>query len=151
MKMKHRFEIKESVVSILSSFRQVTGNERGGVLTGSIISDDTYRVSNVSEPCLFLNASDRCSYIRDASKANKFIKEDFEKSEHTRVYSGEWHTHPEDEPTPSSVDLNSIKEIYQKSELVIDGVVLVIVGLKSNYYGFYNGVRIKRITVEIVQ
>ena len=151
MKMKHRFEIKESVVSILSSFRQVTGNERGGVLTGSIISDDTYRVSNVSEPCLFLNASDRCSYIRDASKANKFIKEDFEKSEHTRVYIGEWHTHPEDEPTPSSVDLNSIKEIYQKSELVIDGVVLVIVGLKSNYYGFYNVVRIKRITVEIVQ
>lgn len=88
--------------------------------------------------------------MRDAFKANEFIKEDFEKSDHTRIYIGEWHTHPENNPRPSSVDIDSIIEIYNKSEIVTDGVILIIVGTKSNYYGFYDGKSMKETSITIV-
>lgn len=144
------FEIKESVLERFQTYRQTYGNEVGGVLTGSIISDDRYRLSNVSEPCTEFNTSNRYCCIRDAAKANDFIKKEFEVSNHTRVYMGEWHTHPENHPTPSVIDINSIIEIYNKSEIVIAGVVLVIVGLKSNYYGFYDGCSMRKVSVTFV-
>jgi hypothetical protein bacD2_22117 len=143
-------EIKESVIAQLKTFCQVYGNEVGGVLTGSIISDNIYRISNVSDPCAVIELSSRCRFVRDAGKANDFIKSDFKGSEHTRVYVGEWHTHPEDNPQPSSVDIKSVREIYKKSDIVLNGVFLIIVGLKSNYYGFYDGKSMIEINVTIV-
>lgn len=143
-------EIKESVVERLKEYCQTKGNEIGGILTGSIISDNKYRVSNVSEPCTELKMSNRYSCIRDALIANNFIYEDFEVSDHTRIYIGEWHTHPEDHPMPSAVDINSIAEIYNKSDIVIDGVILIIVGLNTNYYGFYDGKTMQKVEVKII-
>ena len=143
-------EVKESVINQLRTHCQVDSDEIGGVLTGSITSENRLRISNVSEPCPILNLSNRCACIRDASRANKFIQEDFERSDHTRIYLGEWHTHPENDPHPSSVDIESIIEIYNKSDIVIDGDVLVIVGLKSNYYGFYDGKSMKEKSITIV-
>lgn len=144
------FEIKESVIEQLRTYCQTDGNEVGGILTGSVISDNIYRISNVSEPCIAFNSSNKYRFVRDAAQANTFIKEDFELSDHTRVYVGEWHTHPEDNPHPSSVDIESIIEIYTKSNIVIGGVFLVIVGLKTNYYGFYDGHSLKTPNVRIV-
>lgn len=94
--------------------------------------------------------SNRYSCIRDALIANNFIYEDFEVSDHTRIYIGEWHTHPEDHPMPSAVDINSIAEIYNKSDIVIDGVILIIVGLNTNYYGFYDGKTMQKVEVKII-
>lgn len=43
-------------------------------------------------------------------------------------YLGDWHTHPEDTPTPSSRDLDSIGEIAQQSTHHLSGFLLCIVG-----------------------
>ncbi|MHC2276473.1 integrative and conjugative element protein (TIGR02256 family) [Bradyrhizobium diazoefficiens] len=43
-------------------------------------------------------------------------------------YVGDWHTHPEDVPTPSSDDLSSIAELVRRSTHHLPGFLLVIVG-----------------------
>ena len=43
-------------------------------------------------------------------------------------YVGDWHTHPEDKPTPSSDDLTSISEVVRRSTHHLPGFLLMIVG-----------------------
>lgn len=43
-------------------------------------------------------------------------------------YLGDWHTHPEDEPTPSGKDLTSIASIVHESTHHLPGFLLCIVG-----------------------
>lgn len=45
-------------------------------------------------------------------------------------YVGDWHTHPEDVPTPSSDDLLSIAEVVRRSTHHLPGFLLLIVGRK---------------------
>lgn len=58
-------------------------------------------------------------------------------SEQTEIYSrhrlglhfiGDWHTHPEDIPSPSRTDISSIQDAFSKSSHSLSGFVLVIVG-----------------------
>ena len=75
------------------------GPEDVGVIFGSIIDEDNIRINKLSETCALQRTKYKC--ILDASLANQVIKEEFEKSNHTRVFVGEWHTHPEEYPQPS--------------------------------------------------
>lgn len=43
-------------------------------------------------------------------------------------YVGDWHTHPEDIPTPSTDDLTSIGEVVRRSTHHLPGFLLLIVG-----------------------
>ncbi len=43
-------------------------------------------------------------------------------------YVGDWHTHPEDTPTPSPDDLTSIAEVVRRSTHHLPGFLLMIVG-----------------------
>lgn len=131
----------------LLSFRQTKGYELGGVFTGSELGSNYYRIGKISDPCVVCDSSSKYGCIRDATSANDFIQNDFEISNHSRYYLGEWHTHPEECPIPSSTDLESIKEVYFNSHLAINGVFLIIVGLKNNYYVFYDGENYHEINV----
>lgn len=82
--------------------------------------------------------------------ANHFIEEDYNLSEHTRFYIGEWHTHPEDNPTPSAIDYNSIKDNYQTASLVVPFLLMIIVGTKSFHISIYNGDKFVKVEPEVV-
>ena len=43
-------------------------------------------------------------------------------------YLGDWHTHPEREPSPSSWDLESMEDCFKKSRHQLKAFVMVIVG-----------------------
>ncbi|TFZ62066.1 hypothetical protein E4631_25605 [Hymenobacter sp. UV11] len=49
------------------------------------------------------------------------------------VYIGEWHTHPESHPTPSSTDIEMIRRQYQNKGRNTDFLLLVIQGTVSRY------------------
>ena len=125
-------------------YAQHEGDELCGVLTGSQIDERTFRVSKVSPPCVARNS--RCGCERDAVKANTFIKKDYEASEHTRVYIGEWHTHPESLPTPSGNDYNSIINNYTSADLAVSFIVMIIVGTESIYTSVYDGKAFRIVT-----
>jgi integrative and conjugative element protein (TIGR02256 family) len=43
-------------------------------------------------------------------------------------YIGDWHTHPEKHPTPSSTDIHKALEIFKKSQHELNAMLMVIVG-----------------------
>ena len=133
----YQFEIKQEVVEALQNNAQHNGNEMCGVLTGVQVGNNCYRICKVSPPCVKRNTRYGCE--RDAVTANRFIEEDYKNSEHTRFYIGEWHTHPENIPTPSTIDYRSIKENFQTASLVVPFLIMIIVGIQSSYICVYNG------------
>ena len=135
--MNYKFEIKEEVIEQLKGYAQHEGNELCGVLTGSQIDDNTFRISKVSPPCVAQNSRHGCE--RDAAKANEFISQDYEDSEHTRVYVGEWHTHPESNPSPSPTDVASIIQNFSSAISAVPFLMMIIVGTKSIYSSIYTG------------
>ena len=145
-----RFEITQEVIEYLSGQAQKSGNEQAGILIGSEIGDHAYRVNKASEPCGIKQKASKIGCVRNAKKANERIATEFEKSNGTRVYLGEWHTHPEEFPTPSYVDTNSIKNIIETGDIPIEGVFMIIVGLKRLYYGFHYNGKLYNINPEIV-
>lgn len=130
-------EISESVVLTMKSYRQFSGNELGGILLGSVINNKKIRINKISPPLMV--DSSTSSIIRDAEKANAFIKQEFEESNHTRIYVGEWHTHPENIPTSSIADRLSIERIYRDSDIVLNIVLMAIIGREEIYWSYYNG------------
>ena len=147
---EYLFEIKETVLEELQTHIQTDGVELAGVLTGSIINDKHYRICKISPVCSQYTTSSRTSCQRNAQIANEFILSDFEESNHKRIYIGEWHTHPEDTPTPSGIDINSIATLAQQGHDNLVGLFLIIIGRKSIYYGIHDGISLHRITPIII-
>lgn len=141
--------ITTECIELLMSKNQVGGREDCGLLFASQISDDCLRINSVSSFCVVQTSASKCSCKLDTEKANAVVVEEFEKSNHTRFYIGEWHTHPEDNPTPSIQDINSIKKSYQRNELVIPNLLfMAIVGMKSICWKTYNGSKICNVVLD---
>jgi len=70
----------------------------------------------------------RTSYSADRAAEQREIVE-----RHTRGlhFIGDWHTHPETRPSPSSQDDHSIAECFARSTHGLNAFVLVIVGIAA--------------------
>lgn len=135
-------------VEVLTSKIQHNENEDCGLLFASQVSKDSIRINSISESCSIQDEAQRCSCILDIEKANTAISEEFEKSNHTRFYIGEWHTHPEDFPTPSLRDYKSLKESYHKNIVVVPNIILMaIVGRKAICWKMFDGNAIRDIVI----
>ena len=85
----------------------------------------------IVEDCTGPRRSDRRTrnaFRPDRRAERQEIEERFEQGLH---FIGDWHTHPEDYPQPSSLDLHSVSEMFVKSNHALNGFVLVIVGRKE--------------------
>lgn len=63
----------------------------------------------------------------------------FYKEDPKKYYVGEWHTHPQSLPVPSSTDYNAMVEITNHADVAIKNPVLLIVGYRNKLVdlGFY--------------
>ena len=136
-------------MNALRDYKQTKGLERAGVLVGVVLGDNRYRITKVS-PSITSKGSTRTGCKRDADLANTYIQEQYELSEHTCIYLGEWHTHPEPHPKPSGVDVSSVIEIAYLPDIKLPFVVLCIVGLESIYWGCAINGQMEKITVNII-
>lgn len=149
--IKTYIEVTQECVDAIKGHIQITGNEDCGILMGSIITENLIRVNKISDSLSKKQSSKTCCCELDRAKANAFITTDYERSNHTRVYIGEWHTHPEDFPSPSTVDVSSIKNSFKRNELPFkDCILMVIIGRKEIYWGLYNGSVLKKMTPRVV-
>lgn len=141
-----KIEITSECEEALMTKIQLNQNEDCGILFASQISDNCIRVNSISNSCSINYLARKNSCSLDIKKANDFIIEEYEKSNHTRFYIGEWHTHPEDNPHPSFRDIRSLKESYKKNHLVISNLILMaIVGRHSICWKMFDGVNLKNI------
>lgn len=82
------------------------------------------RVVRVTGP----NAADKRGWTwfrPNLRKQNVEIQQLFQEGLH---FVGDWHTHPEREPTPSSWDTESMKDCFKKSRHQLKAFLMVIVG-----------------------
>ncbi len=115
--------------------RQVRNNshEAGGILLGQVRESVIYllKASYPNEK----DTSHRTGFNRDKFSAQLIINHEFINSGKKTIYLGEWHTHPEKNPKPSSRDMSMIKSQFKANKLNEDFTLLLILGIKSIFIG----------------
>ncbi|QIG88513.1 hypothetical protein G6R40_02490 [Chryseobacterium sp. POL2] len=131
--------IYSEVILVFKKYKQEANNknESGGVLSGFYLDEYSYRITDASVPTE-LDRSGKYFFNRAKGSAQSFISKLFKKSKGRKIYLGEWHTHPEDIPTPSYLDIRSIKKQIKTVNLNTSRIFLVIVGRKKTYLGIYD-------------
>jgi integrative and conjugative element protein (TIGR02256 family) len=120
----------ENAEATLLSFRQMDSNakEAGGMLLGRMIDNCFDIVIDEATTPLSTDKRGRFFFFRGRKEAQKLINDVWFKSGATRIYLGEWHTHPEDDPTPSGEDLDNWRRIVSKAIYEQESLLFVIVG-----------------------
>lgn len=126
-------QFSRNVIDVLQGFRQGDNEskESGGILLGRILLNETdFIVDRVSTPTQDDKAT-RFSFFRPVKLAQKLVIKVWRKSSGTLNYLGEWHTHPEDTPAPSSADITNWQSIWCRSKTDTDEIFFVIVGRQA--------------------
>ncbi|ROH97913.1 Mov34/MPN/PAD-1 family protein [Chryseobacterium daecheongense] len=141
--MNFKFEnikitIDESLLDIFNEYIQddQKKNEAGGILTG-LIYKDMVEVCNCSVPSSHDRRS-RYNFVRSKIAAQEFLINRFKISDGREIYLGEWHTHPEQYPTPSYCDIVSFKKTIKTNKFYSELFFMIIVGTKGYYLAIYN-------------
>lgn len=124
----------------VNDYRQMKrkDNESGGILIGEY-RDDHLRITGLTKPG-FLDIQNRCFFDRKSPHHQSDAFQCWVKSNHTQTWIGEWHTHPEDHPQPSSIDIGNWKEKLPNRHMV-----LLIQGRVSRWCGLWTGVELVKL------
>ena len=88
--------------------------ESGGILVGLFDAKlDAIRITDMSFP-FPTDQRSRFRFSRKSEGHQEFMDDLWEKSERTKSYFGEWHTHDQDNPVPSLTDRNTWKRISKQ-------------------------------------
>lgn len=125
--------LTKKVVKDLTRFTQTRSSdpESGGILLGrELVDSSDIVIDKITEPTREDKRS-RFSFFRTKKTAQKKVDRLWKKSRGTCVYLGEWHTHPEDFPTPSgTIDLPEWARIAKEAHFEQDFLLFLIVGRK---------------------
>lgn len=130
-------ELAPSALVVLAEYRQkhFWAREAGGQLFAEI-EDKQVRVVRAGRPKA-LDLRSRFGFAPHRPSEQREINANFGDGLH---YVGDWHTHPEDSPTPSLTDASSINECVLQSKHQLTGFLLLIVGRLPFPDGLYLGV-----------
>ena len=119
--------------------------EAGGILIGHDLEDNNFSITDISIPSVY-DKSSRFNFTRSKKNAQQILNKLFKESKGKKIYLGEWHTHPEDYPTPSPLDSKSIVERMQRDVLNSEIIFMIIIGRKGLYitYVEMNGIKTKK-------
>ena len=124
------FEISPAALDALLSHRQVGSrqNESGGVLLGRLIKGSSDIVVDAVTKPTRVDKQSRFRFFRSAEPAQAAVNAAWAASGGTKIYLGEWHTHPEDVPRPSGVDLRDWRRVAKQARFEQDALFFTIVG-----------------------
>lgn len=129
-------QFDQNVLDIFESYKQknIWEKESGGQLFCRIFSRKIV-VMEATKPD-FSSRRSRFAFRPNRDREQYHINTFFKKGLH---YIGDWHTHPEDLPLPSSVDLIEIRSIFMQSNHDLSAILLVVVGKKPFPNGLWSG------------
>jgi integrative and conjugative element protein (TIGR02256 family) len=125
-----RIAVAAEAVADMSRLRQTRcwSNEQGGMLLGRLLTQsDDVAIDVATLP----DARDRASrflFFRVRAPAQALVEKLWLESGGTCVYLGEWHTHPQRVPEPSSQDRANWKRIFTEARFDQDFLLFAIVG-----------------------
>lgn len=126
--------IEPQALATIERFRQVgpSSPEAGGMLLASIVPG-LVRVVCATEPAQ-QDKRARFSFRPALGPQQRTIDKQFKSGLH---FIGEWHTHPEPWPQPSSVDLRSMSECFRSSKHQLAGLLMIILGTERSLEGVW--------------
>ena len=130
-----KIKLTEECWNKMKGYMQLSSNslEAGGVLLGRFIKDSKNVIlDNITVPMIGDKRS-RYSFSRRRSMHQRIVDRFWDKSNGTCNYLGEWHTHPEDYPSPSDVDYADWKRKLKEDHFSSRYLYFIIVGLKHTY------------------
>jgi integrative and conjugative element protein (TIGR02256 family) len=104
-------KIDKEALQVICSFKQVDKKdlEAGGIIMGRFIRNSkNIIIDKVTEPAKE-DKRTRYSFKRRSVQHQIILEDQWSKSHGTCNYLGEWHTHPENNPSPSGIDLKDWK------------------------------------------
>lgn len=145
-----RVEIARPAMEKLLGYRQLDDEapEAGGVLLGRYILDtDDVVIDDITAPCTDDECS-RFSFKRSAPAHQAAIDEAWASTTGRIHYLGEWHTHPESNPTPSRTDIDDWRRRVRTDRFDADFLVFVIAGLQviSAWEGYRRSGAIRKLS-----
>jgi integrative and conjugative element protein (TIGR02256 family) len=126
-------KIDSLVVERLLAFRQDDGKklEAGGVLMGRLLKGSSNVVIDENTEPMTGDARSPCAFERSAHEHQEMLDARWSESAGTCGYLGEWHTHPEPHPTPSSVDLRDWRRRLKQDRFDVAHLFFIIVGIQT--------------------
>ncbi len=128
---EYKISIPNVIMDEIINYRQVDDNyEAGGMLIGSIVvNSNEIEINDYTEP-LKEDSSNRLSFKR-SDKHNEILYRKWRESNYIKLYLGEWHTHPQEIPRPSLIDITSWKMLLSKSNTESEILIFIIIGISS--------------------
>jgi integrative and conjugative element protein (TIGR02256 family) len=111
-------------------FRQTADDmsEAGGILLGRVfLASGDIVIDHATTPTLEDERS-RFRFFRAREPAQRIVDEAWAGSGGYSIYLGEWHTHPEDVPSPSWCDRRNWKRVARTATYEQDVLLFLIVG-----------------------
>ena len=128
-----RVIISSRVLKVFRKYEQKSGEfEAGGILFGNVY-DDHDSIIKITLP----NQLDTREFnFFNISKipAQLQINKSWKRSNGYLIYLGEWHTHSEINPQPSTIDIKMIKKTFRETEMEINHLYLIIVGIGNSLW-----------------
>jgi len=123
-------EFAEAALGHLLLHRQLCeeGPEAGGILLGRLIMGSPDIVVDQAVGPSPEDRRGRYFFFRARQPAQMIIDQAWNDSRQTLNYLGEWHTHPEDDPLPSTVDRRDWAQITARAGFEQSSLLFVIVG-----------------------
>ncbi len=122
----HKIRFSRQAIKMFESYQQLDEDtlEVGGQLFLQLPADGFDYIRFATGPGPGQKAT-RTTLERSREYDQAVIDDMYAKDYH---YAGDWHTHPEAVPIPSSVDIKSSKECFKQSKHDRNGILMVIVG-----------------------
>lgn len=119
-------------------------SESGGILIGRIFKDSHVLIELATTPTGYDKAS-RYGFESSQRASQKIVNTIWHRSKGESIYLGEWHSHPELVPKPSSRDKQMIRNMFNQSKIETDFLFLVVSGINDIWVGSENGLFLKKL------
>lgn len=108
-----KIKVDSKIVELMNSYKQLTSRdcEAGGILIGRENKNTRNLIIEYATEPYEKDKRTRSSYIRKDKRHMQIFNELYNENNSIYAYVGEWHTHPEEYPNYSSVDINNWKQI----------------------------------------
>ncbi|WP_367652101.1 Mov34/MPN/PAD-1 family protein [Pseudomonas aeruginosa] len=131
--------VNEKVLALILSYRQSNPDdcEAGGILMGKRRGEH-FEITFATAPQA-KDTRSRCRFTRHPDGHQEIAEERFRETNGEENYLGEWHTHPENHPMPSTIDTRDWKRLSKIHRVPL---LVIIGGIQTYYFGLLAGSRI---------
>ncbi len=124
--------VSEEVLALITSYNQCSpeSKEAGGILMGKRRGQH-FEVNFATSPQI-KDIRTRHGFIRHPEGHQEAAENRLRLTNGEENYLGEWHTHPENHPSPSAIDTRDWKRLSEKHRVPL---LMIIGGIQTCYFG----------------